>query len=98
MRSVVPVVTGEAGVGAAGALPRHDAATAATRSSRSFRAASIATLSAASTSDAPGALMAGNLLEAQYTEAKVGRRVEVVFEKLNDDITLPQFRLVSTPI
>jgi hypothetical protein len=43
--------------------------------------------------DAPGALMAGNLLEAEYTEAKVGRRVEVVFEKLNDDITLPQFRL-----
>ena len=43
--------------------------------------------------DAPGALMAGNLLEADYTEAKVGRRVEVVFEKLNDDITLPQFRL-----
>ena len=44
--------------------------------------------------DAPGALLAGNLLEAPYTEAKVGRRVEVVFEKLNDDITLPQFRLV----
>ena len=45
--------------------------------------------------DAPGALMAGNLLEAEYTEAKVGRRVEVVFEKLNDDITLPQFRLAA---
>jgi uncharacterized protein len=45
--------------------------------------------------DAPGALMAGNLLGAEYTEAKVGRRVEVVFEKLNDDITLPQFRLAS---
>ena len=27
--------------------------------------------------DAPGALLAGNLLEAPYTEAKVGRRVEV---------------------
>ena len=46
--------------------------------------------------DAPGALLAGNLLEAPYTEAKVGRRVEVVFEKLNDDITLPQFRLART--
>ena len=45
---------------------------------------------------APGALLAGNLLEAPYTEAKVGRRVEVVFEKLNDDITLPQFRLART--
>ena len=43
--------------------------------------------------EAPGALMAGNLLEAEYTEAKVGRSVEVIFEKLNDDITLPQFRL-----
>jgi uncharacterized OB-fold protein len=43
--------------------------------------------------DAPGALLAGNLLEAPYTEAKVGRRVEVIFEPLNDDITLPQFRL-----
>jgi uncharacterized protein len=43
--------------------------------------------------EAPGALLAGNLLEAEYTDAKVGRRVEVIFEKLNDDITLPQFRL-----
>jgi len=43
--------------------------------------------------DAPGALLAGNLLGASYTEAKVGRRVEVIFEPLNDDITLPQFRL-----
>ena len=45
--------------------------------------------------DAPGALMAGNLLDAPYTEAKVGRRVEVTFEPLNDDITLPQFRLAK---
>ena len=43
--------------------------------------------------EAPGALLAGNLLEAPYTEAKVGRRVEVIFQPLNDDITLPQFRL-----
>src|SRR4249920_1942409 len=46
--------------------------------------------------DAPGALLAGNLLDAEYTEAKVGRRVEIVFEKLNDDITLPQFRLAPS--
>ena len=45
--------------------------------------------------DAPGALLAANLLEVPYTEAKVGRRVEVVFEPLNDDITLPQFRLAD---
>jgi uncharacterized OB-fold protein len=44
---------------------------------------------------APGALLAGNLLNVPYTEAKVGHRVEVVFEKLNDDITLPQFRLAQ---
>ena len=44
---------------------------------------------------APGALLAGNLLGAPYTQAKVGRRVEVIFEPLNDDITLPQFRLVD---
>src|SRR5262245_18257415 len=43
--------------------------------------------------DAPGALLAANLLEAPYTEAKVGRRVEVVFQPLNDEFTLPQFRL-----
>ncbi len=44
---------------------------------------------------AKGALLAGNLLDAPYTEAKVGRRVEVVFQQLNDDITLPQFRLAQ---
>ncbi len=42
-----------------------------------------------------GAVLVGNLLEAPYTEAKIGRRVEVIFEKLNDNITLPQFRLVK---
>jgi uncharacterized OB-fold protein len=45
--------------------------------------------------DAPGALLAANLLDAPYTEAKVGRRVDVVFQPLNDDITLPQFRLAE---
>ena len=44
---------------------------------------------------APGALMAANLLEAEYTEAKVGRRVEVTWQKLNDDFELPQFRLAK---
>ena len=48
--------------------------------------------------DAPGALLAGNLLDAEYTEAKVGRRVEVVFEKLNDDTTLLQFRLRASAL
>ena len=43
--------------------------------------------------DAPGALMAGNLLGAPYTEAKVGRRVEVIFEPLNDDAFFAQVRV-----
>ena len=45
--------------------------------------------------EAKGALLAGNLLDVPYTEAKVGRRVAVVFEQLNEDITLPQFRLAN---
>jgi uncharacterized OB-fold protein len=45
--------------------------------------------------DAPGAFLAGNLLDTPYTTAKVGRRVEVVFQPLNDEITLPQFRLAA---
>ncbi len=45
--------------------------------------------------DAPGALMAGNLLGSACSDAKVGRRVEVIFETLNDDITLPQFKLAD---
>src|SRR5207245_10443692 len=44
--------------------------------------------------DAPGAFMAGNLLDAESSEAKVGRRVEIVLEQLNDDITLPPFQVV----
>ena len=47
------------------------------------------------TSQRNGALLAANLLDAPYTEAKVGRRVEVVFQPLNDDVTLPQFRLAE---
>ena len=45
--------------------------------------------------EAPGALMAGNLLDVPYTEAKVGRRVELTWQKLNDEFTLPQFRLAA---
>lgn len=45
--------------------------------------------------DAPGVLMAGNLLGVPCTEAHVGRRVQVVFERVNEDITLPQFQLAE---
>lgn len=44
---------------------------------------------------APGVLIAGNLLGVPCTEAHVGRRVEVVFERLTEEITLPQFRLAE---
>ena len=42
-----------------------------------------------------GAALVGNLLGVPYAEAKIGNRVEVVFEKINDDITLPQFQLAK---
>jgi len=45
--------------------------------------------------EAKGALIAGNLLGVPNTEVDIGRRVEVVFEKLNDEITLPQFKLAK---
>ena len=48
--------------------------------------------------EAPGARMAGNLLGVPHTEAKVGRPVEVVFESLNDDISLPQFKLAEMEV
>ena len=38
----------------------------------------------------PGLLMITNWLDA--TEAEVGRPVEVFFQRINDEITLPQFR------
>jgi len=44
---------------------------------------------------APGAFLVGNLLDAPYTAAKVGARVQVVFERLDDEIVLPQFRLAA---
>jgi len=46
--------------------------------------------------DAPGALLAGNLLEAPYTRRKSGDASRSSSRKLNDDITLPQFRLART--
>lgn len=33
-----------------------------------------------------------NLLDCALDEIRIGMRVEVVFEKVNDDITLPKFR------
>ena len=43
--------------------------------------------------EAPGVLIAGNLLGVPASEAHVGRRVRVIFEQLTDQITLPQFEL-----
>lgn len=43
--------------------------------------------------EAPGVLIAGNLLGVPASEAHIGRRVRVLFEQLTDEITLPQFEL-----
>src|SRR4026208_1616256 len=40
--------------------------------------------------DAPGALLAANLLEAPYTEAKVGRRGAGGFERREGDVKRPR--------
>lgn len=37
----------------------------------------------------------GNLLDVKPEDVKIGLPVEVVFEKLNDKVTLPQFRLAK---
>ncbi len=42
----------------------------------------------------PGLTMVTNLVEAENDELRVGAPVELTFEKLTDEITLPQFRLV----
>src|SRR5262245_61520654 len=43
--------------------------------------------------DRPGALRAANPRDAEATQTTVGRRVEVIFQTMNADTTLPQFRL-----
>lgn len=42
----------------------------------------------------PFLIVIANLLEAAPEEAAIGRAVEVVFQQISDEITLPQFRLV----
>ncbi len=39
-----------------------------------------------------GARMVSNLVDVQTRDVRCGMPVEVVFEKLNDEITLPKFR------
>ena len=41
-----------------------------------------------------GPRMFGNLLNVDPKDIKVGMQVEVAFEKVNDDVTLPQWRAV----
>jgi uncharacterized OB-fold protein len=42
-----------------------------------------------------GLLVAGNLVDAEPDEARVGRRVEVVFRAEADGFVLPMFKLVD---
>ena len=44
--------------------------------------------------DAPEVYLVTNLVNAEYTDAKVGKRVELVFEPLGDGVALPQFQLL----
>ena len=41
-----------------------------------------------------GLLMTSNLIDPEAT-AEIGRRVEVVFDPISDDVTLPKFRVVQ---
>lgn len=41
----------------------------------------------------PGLIVVGNLVDAAPTEAKIGRRVEVVFEDAGEGFVIPVFRL-----
>ncbi|HLG67644.1 MAG TPA: OB-fold domain-containing protein [Acidimicrobiales bacterium] len=43
----------------------------------------------------PGLRTIGNLLGASAAELAVGRAVEVCFEKVTEDVTLPQWRLAA---
>ncbi len=42
----------------------------------------------------PGLLMVTNLLGGDPQQVKIGQQVEVAFEQINDEITLPQFRII----
>ena len=43
----------------------------------------------------PFLIVIANLLEAAPEEAAIGKPVEVVFQEISDEITLPQFRLIG---
>ena len=43
----------------------------------------------------PGLFTIGNVLDCPVEELKIGMDVEVVFEKLTDDVTLPQWSRVE---
>ncbi len=43
----------------------------------------------------PALRLVGNVLDAAPHEVEIGRRVEVAFEKLTEEISLPQWRLAA---
>ena len=42
-----------------------------------------------------GPRLMANVLDAQSGDMAIGKRVEVVFERVSDDMALPQFRLLA---
>jgi uncharacterized OB-fold protein len=46
--------------------------------------------------DADNTRLVGNLLDAKDSEIAVGKPVEVAWDDVNDNVTLPQWRLVKT--
>jgi len=43
--------------------------------------------------DAPGVRLVSNLVDADPSELRIGLAVEVCFEEMSDEITLPRFRV-----
>jgi len=43
-------------------------------------------------------LTVGNLVDASPSDLEIGQSVEVCFEKVNDEVTLPQWRLASRSV
>ena len=45
--------------------------------------------------DCGGVMVPGNVVDCDPDEVHVGMRVEVVFERLDDEVTIPRFRRVT---
>lgn len=43
-----------------------------------------------------GVRLMANIIDSKLEDLAIGKPVKVVFEKINDEVTLPQFKLVET--